>query len=66
MNKDYKPKPTAWMTEESKYRLMNGGNCRGAVPVHAEKSHISTIPLYSEAQLKNAFSAGIKKGLQSK
>ena len=61
MKKEYKPKPVAWMTEESKYRLLSGGNCRGSVPVHSKKSHVSTIPLYSESQLKNAFSAGIKR-----
>ena len=38
--------PVAWMTNESRYRLRKGGNCKGAVPVHQTKSNISIIPLY--------------------
>jgi hypothetical protein len=35
------------MTTESEWRLANGGNCKGAVPVHGKRSRISTIPLYT-------------------
>lgn len=38
--------PYVWMTSESKWRLQNGGNCKGAVPVHKKKSNASNIPLY--------------------
>ena len=37
----------AWMTEESKYRLALGGNCKGAVPVHGKPSATAKIPLYT-------------------
>ena len=38
--------PYAWMTTESEWRLNGGGNGKGAVPVHKNKSHKSKIPLY--------------------
>lgn len=38
--------PVAWMTRESAARLKDGGNCRGAVPVHQKRSTIATIPVY--------------------
>ena len=42
--------PVAWMTYESKHRLSNGGNCKGAVPVHKNPSHASCVPLYTAPQ----------------
>ena len=41
------PEPTYWMTWESKYRLEQGGNAKGAVPVHAKRSSTAIIPLYT-------------------
>ena len=42
-----KLEPVAWMTHESNMRLTDGGNCKGAVPVHQQRSHASSIPLYA-------------------
>lgn len=44
-------KPRAWMSLESLNRLrFHGGNkSRGTVPVHAERSSVSCIPLYAYA-----------------
>ena len=42
-----KLEPVAWMTHESSMRLKDGGNCKGAVPVHQQQSHASSIPLYA-------------------
>ena len=42
-----KLEPVAWMTHESSMRLKDGGNCKGAVPVHQQRSHASSIPLYA-------------------
>ncbi len=41
--------PFGWITSESAYMLKkHGGNeSRGTVPMHAKKSAISTIPLYT-------------------
>ena len=39
--------PLAWMSKESKWRLKQGGNSKGAVPVHKNKTTISKIPLYT-------------------
>jgi hypothetical protein len=51
--------PSVWMTYESALRLaVDGGNCKGAVPVHSKRSATSTIPLYDQATLDAAFSAG--------
>ena len=41
------PQPKYWMTKESEYRLKNGGNSKGAVPVHAKRSNTAVIPLYT-------------------
>ncbi len=46
------PKPVAWMSNESAYRLINGGNAKGAVPVHQNRSHTSTRPLFTQHQLE--------------
>lgn len=48
------PEPVAWMSNESKRRLADGGNRKGAVPVHQRKSSISKIPLFTEDQLREA------------
>ena len=39
--------PVAWRSKESKWRLKQGGNSKGAVPVHKNKTTISKIPLYT-------------------
>ena len=39
--------PVAWISKESEYKLKQGGNIRGSVPVHAIKSSVSKIPLYT-------------------
>ena len=39
--------PVAWMSNESKWRLKQGGNSKGAVPVHKNKTTTSKIPLYT-------------------
>lgn len=39
--------PVAWISYESLGRLKNGGNSRGAVPVHTIQSHTAKIPLYT-------------------
>lgn len=40
-------KPFCFMTHESKFRLLDGGNCKGAVPVHGAPSKTAKIPLYT-------------------
>jgi hypothetical protein len=40
-------KPFCFMTHESKHSLINGGNCKGAVPVHGGPSKTAKIPLYT-------------------
>lgn len=42
-------KPSAWMSAESAQRLREGGNCKGAVPVHLHRSNASRIPVYFKA-----------------
>ncbi len=39
-------KPDAWITGESMWRLRDGGNCRGAVPVHASRSSTAKYGVY--------------------
>jgi hypothetical protein len=39
--------PVAWISYESLGRLKNGGNSRGAVPVHTIQSYTAKIPLYT-------------------
>ena len=40
-------RPFCWMTDESKYRLVEqGGNSKGSVPVHKRPSATAKIPLY--------------------
>jgi hypothetical protein len=47
--------PVAWMTRESARRLADGGNdSRGSVPVHAKRSNVACIPLYTEEALRAA------------
>jgi hypothetical protein len=50
--------PSFWMTHESKFRLENqGGNCKGAVPVHGTRSNTANIPLYDQAAMDAAIAA---------
>jgi len=44
-------KPFCFMTQESKSRLLDGGNCKGAVPVHGGISKTAKIPLYTSEVL---------------
>ena len=44
---DVTVEPVAWISYESLGRLKNGGNSRGAVPVHTIQSHTAKIPLYT-------------------
>ncbi len=46
------PEPCAWMTHESKWRLIEGGNARGAVPIHGRRSATATIALYTAEQMQ--------------
>jgi len=46
-----------WMTRESEWRLANGGNSKGAVPVHGKPSSTAVIPLYDQAALDAAVAA---------
>lgn len=46
------PDATLWMTRESKWRLSNGGNNKGAVPVHGNPSATAKVPLYTEEQMQ--------------
>ncbi len=46
-----------WMTKESKFRISNGGNSKGAVPVHGKQSATSVIPLYEQAAIDAAVAA---------
>lgn len=50
-------RPRYWMTREAEYRLKNGGNAKGAVPVHARPSVAAKIPLYGQAELDAAVAA---------
>ena len=54
MNQTY---PCAWMTEESARRLVDGGNCKGAVPVHSKRSTTAKIPMYDQAEINAAVAA---------
>jgi len=38
--------PVAWISRESLWRLKQGGNHAGVVPVHAKRSNTSYIALY--------------------
>lgn len=40
--------PVAYMTREAVRRLADGGNCKGAVPVHLKRSKVACIPLYAD------------------
>lgn len=46
------PEATLWMTRESRYRLAQGGNCKGAVPVHSKQSSTAKLPLFTADQLQ--------------
>ncbi|NHZ94600.1 DUF551 domain-containing protein [Massilia sp. CCM 8734] len=48
------PEAKLWMTHESRYRLQDGGNCKGAVPVHGKKSSTAKLPLFTEDQMRAA------------
>lgn len=42
-----KKTPIGWVTDESMYRLLRGGNdSRGTVPLHEKPSSVAKIPLY--------------------
>jgi hypothetical protein len=48
------PQPAGWLTEESKDRLLRGGNqSRGTVPLHRGHSAKSAIPVYFDSQNEN-------------
>ena len=53
--------PVAWMSKESEYRLRKGGNSRGTVPVHKERSVASRIPLYTHPSDAAAQIAELKR-----
>jgi hypothetical protein len=53
-------KPFAWMTHESKARLSDGGNCKGAVPVHGKSSATSVLPLFTASQLRQAVQEAVE------
>lgn len=61
------PDATLWMTRESKWRLSNGGNSKGAVPVHGKPSATAKVPLYTEEQMQaereRCFALGRNAGL---
>lgn len=46
------PESSLWMTHESHYRLKDGGNCKGAVPVHGKPSSTAKLPLYTADQMR--------------
>lgn len=46
------PESSIWMTKESKWRLADGGNCKGSVPVHAKKTSTSFLPLFTAEQMQ--------------
>ena len=50
-------KPAYWMTFESRWRMAQGGNSKGAVPVHGKRSVTADIPLYDQATLDAAIAA---------
>lgn len=52
------PKPFAWMTNESAHRLAQGGNCKGAVPVHGRQSTTAKNALFLGAQMHAMYEAG--------
>ena len=60
------PAGNMWMTPESRHRLSNGGNSKGSVPVHGQKSATATIPLYTaetlQAERVRCFNIGAAKG----
>jgi len=49
--REWVEQPVAWISRESLWRLKQGGNHAGVVPVHAKRSHTSCIPLYIKEQL---------------
>lgn len=53
------PEPCAWMSTESACRLINGGNAKGAVPVHQHRSHTSTRPLFTQHQMEAYAAAAV-------
>lgn len=54
---DITVKARFWLTHESKSRLADGGNSRGAVPVHGKPSATAIIPLYEKWQIDAAILA---------
>lgn len=54
---DRRVRPFAWMTGESARRLKRGGNGKGAVPVHGERSGLAKLPVYDQAALDAAVAA---------
>lgn len=60
------PEANLWMTPESRSRLSKGGNSKGSVPVHGQKSATATIPIYTAKTLQDervrCFNLGAAKG----
>lgn len=48
------PEPAAYMTREAQRRLADGGNSKGAVPVHLKRSNVACIPLFTADQMREA------------
>ena len=48
-----KQKPIGWISRESQWRLEDGGNANGTVPIHAKPSNTSKYPVYTAPQLQN-------------
>jgi len=54
------PEAGLWMTHESHFRLKNGGNRKGSVPVHSKRSATSIIPIFTADQMKAYALAALK------
>lgn len=50
-----------WMTRESRLRLRDGGNCKGAVPVHGKRSNAACLPLFDRATLNVVVAQAVAK-----
>ncbi len=59
------PKPVAWATYESMFRLESGGNHRGYVPMHAKPSAHSKVGLYTEEQMKQELDKCLNNQIKS-
>lgn len=53
-----------WMTHESRFRLANGGNGKGAVPVHGKRSATAVVPLYTADEMREYARAAIAAHLE--